>query len=105
MFGKDKDSGGAEEKSRKYVMREKMMSVGDDYWIEDDDGHKVFKVDGKALRIRDTFILEDTSGNEVAKIQERKPSIRDKMAIERDGKELATVRTSMGLGDRYKIEI
>ena len=38
---------------------EKIMAIGDDFWIEDDDGNKVFKVDGKAVRLRDTFILED----------------------------------------------
>ena len=43
----------------KYRMREKMFAIGDDFWIENDDGDKVFKVDGKALRIRDTFVLED----------------------------------------------
>ena len=29
-------------------MREKMISIGDDFWIENDHGQKVFKVDGKA---------------------------------------------------------
>ena len=42
-----------------FRMREKMMAIGDDYWIEDDDGNKLFKVNGKAARLRDTFILED----------------------------------------------
>jgi uncharacterized protein YxjI len=29
--------------------------------IEDDDGNKAFKVNGKAVRIRDTFILDGCS--------------------------------------------
>ena len=33
-----------------YQMRQKMVSIGDDFWIENDHGQKVFKVDGKALR-------------------------------------------------------
>ena len=40
-------------------MREKLISIGDDYWIEDESGAKVFKVNGKALRVRDTWKLED----------------------------------------------
>ena len=28
----------------KYQMREKLMSIGDDYWIEDDSGQRAFKV-------------------------------------------------------------
>ena len=31
--------------------------IGDDYWIEDEQGRRAFKVDGKAVRIRDTFVL------------------------------------------------
>ena len=35
---------------RRFQMREKLASIGDDSWIEDDQGEKVFKVNGKALR-------------------------------------------------------
>jgi uncharacterized protein YxjI len=90
----------------RYQMREKLASIGDDSWIEDDGGNKVFKVNGKAMRIRDTFILEDAQGNEVAKIQERKLHVRDTMAIERGGKKIATVHHRLvGLRDHLKVEI
>ncbi len=46
------------------------MSIGDDYWIANDRGEKVFKVDGKALRIPQTLIFGDRSGRELARIQE-----------------------------------
>jgi len=29
-------------------MRQKLVSIGDDYWIEDEQGERVFKVNGKA---------------------------------------------------------
>ncbi len=48
-----------------FQMREKIFAIGDDYWIEDADGNKVFKVNGKAVRLRDTFLLEDARSNEV----------------------------------------
>ena len=90
----------------RFQMREKLVSIGDDSWIEDDQGERVYKVDGKALRIRDTFVLEDRDGNEVAKIQERKLSVRDTMAIERDGDTVATVHKALvGFRDRFKIEV
>jgi uncharacterized protein YxjI len=89
----------------KFQMREKLMSIGDDFWIEDDGGHKVYKVNGKALRVRETFVLEDANGDEVSKIQEKKLSVRDKMTIER-GPIQATVRKRLvGVRDRYVIEI
>jgi uncharacterized protein YxjI len=87
-------------------MREKLLSIGDDYWIENDRGERAYRVNGKALRVRQTFVLEDASGAEVARIQERKLSIRDKVAIERRGDRAATVRKALvGLRDRYAIDV
>ena len=78
-------------------MRQRLLSIGDDYWIE---------TDGKALRIRKTFVLEDAAGNELAKLQERKLSVRDKMEIERDGRSVATVKKRLiGLRDRFMIDL
>ena len=88
-----------------FQMRERVFAIGDDFWIEDSDGNKVYKVNGKAVRLRDTFILEDAHGNEVSKIQEKKLSIRDKMTIER-GATKATVRKRLvGIRDHYIIEV
>jgi uncharacterized protein YxjI len=90
---------------RRYQMREKLLSIGDDYWIEDESGERVFEVNGKALRIRDTFVLEDPDGHEVAKIQERKLRVRDTMKID-IGDRTATVHKALvGIRDRYKVEV
>src|SRR5215467_8363343 len=88
-------------------MREKMFSIGDDYWIETEGGDKAFKVDGKALRMRKTFRLEGPDGKELYTIQEKKLSIRDKMEIERDGHTIATIKKALvsPLRDRYSIEV
>ncbi len=88
-------------------MREKLFAIGDDFWIETEDGQRVFKVNGKALRMRSTFILEDPSGNELFKIQEKKLHIRDTMEIERDGETVATVKKALitPLRDRFAIEV
>ena len=87
-------------------MKEKLASIGDDSWIEDENGDRVYKVDGKALRVRDTFILENRNGDEVAKIQERKLSVRDTMKIERGGQTLATVHKKMiGFRDRFDVDV
>jgi uncharacterized protein YxjI len=92
--------------ARRFVMREKLFSIGDDFWIEDDAGEKAYKVDGKALRARKTFILEDQSGDEVAKIQDRVLRVRGTMEIERDGETLATVHKALvGIRDRFEIDV
>jgi uncharacterized protein YxjI len=90
----------------RFLMREKLLSIGDDYWIENDQGERAYKVDGKAFRVRQTFVLEDASGGEVARIQERKLSIRDKIAVERDGDTIATVHKALvGIRDRFAIDM
>jgi uncharacterized protein YxjI len=91
---------------RRFQMREKLASVGEDFWIEDDGGNRVYKVDGKLLRLRETFVLEDAHGNEVAKIQEKRLTVRDTMRIERDGETLATVHKAIvGIRDRFDVEV
>jgi uncharacterized protein YxjI len=91
----------------RYQMREKLFAIGDDFWIETEQGQRMFKVNGKAMRIRETFILESPSGEEVFKIQEKKLSIRDKMTIERGGDTVATIKKALitPLRDRFEIEL
>jgi len=88
-------------------MREKMFSIGDDFWIENEGGEKAFKVNGKALRVRDTLVLESPSGEELFTIQEKKLSVRDKMQVERHGDTVATIKKALvtPLRDRYSIEV
>ena len=92
----------------RYVMREKMLSIGDDSWIEDDSGQRVFKVNGKALRMRRTLRLEDLDGNELCKIQERKLRVRDTMEIEApDGRRMGLIQKAMitPLRERFEVEV
>ncbi|MFF4178332.1 LURP-one-related/scramblase family protein [Streptomyces sp. NPDC001750] len=76
----------------RFQVRERLFGIGDDYWIEDTDGRKVFLVDGKAMRLRDTFELKDTEGHVLVEIRKKLFSLRDTMLIERGGEQLATIR-------------
>lgn len=98
--------GGDEASGERFVMRERLLAIGDDFWIENDRGERAYKVDGKAFRLRQTFVLENSSGDEVARIQERKLSVRDKVAIEREGETVATVHKALiGIRDRFAIDV
>ena len=80
----------------RYQMRQRMLSIGDDYEIENERGERVFKLDGKALRIRKTILFKDMDGRELAKIQERMLHIKDSMEIEgADGNRMAMVKKAM----------
>jgi uncharacterized protein YxjI len=97
-----------QEAATHYRMREKLVSIGDDYWIEDDEGHRVFKVDGKALRVRKTMNFDDADGNTLLRIQERMFRVRDTMEIEdADGRSVATVKKALVhvLRDRMSVSV
>jgi uncharacterized protein YxjI len=91
-----------------YQMRQNLVSIGDDFWIENDRGERVYKVDGKALRVRQTLVFEDAAGNELCKIQERMARVRDSMEIEGPGGErLAMVKQAMitPLRERWTVNV
>jgi uncharacterized protein YxjI len=90
----------------RFLMREKLLAIGDDFWIENDRGERAYKVNGKAFRMRQTFVLEDAAGDELARIQERKLSIRDKITVERGSDTAATVHKALvGIRDRFAIDV
>ncbi|WP_330289330.1 LURP-one-related/scramblase family protein [Streptomyces sp. NBC_00576] len=76
----------------RFLVRDRLLGIGDDYWIEDQHGNKVYLVDGKAMRLRDTFELKDTQGRVLIDIHKKMLALRDTMVIERDGNPLATIR-------------
>ncbi len=86
-------------------MREKMFSIGDDFWIENETGQRAFKVDGKALRIRQTLIFENPQGQELAAIREKMLAVKDSMTIERNGQPFATIKKALisPVRDRYTV--
>ena len=55
----------------RYKMREKLLSIGDDFWIETMKGRRAYKVDGKALRLRNTLVLEDPGATRSMKSRPR----------------------------------
>ncbi|MEW2314237.1 LURP-one-related/scramblase family protein [Streptomyces bauhiniae] len=89
------------------LVRDRLLGIGDDYWIEDADGRKVFLVDGKAMRLRDTFELKDTAGNVLIDIHQKMFALRDTMVIQRDGEDLATVRRKRLslLRNHYRVDL
>ncbi|MFF9209448.1 MULTISPECIES: LURP-one-related/scramblase family protein [unclassified Streptomyces] len=76
----------------RFLVYDRLLGIGDDYWIEDDRGTKVFLVDGKAMRLRDTWELKDTQGRVLIDIHQKMFALRDTMVIERAGEPLATIK-------------
>jgi len=91
----------------RYMMRQKLVTFGNDFVIETTDGVPAFKVDGKALRVRNTIQLDDMQGRHRYRIQERIARVRETMVIERNGRRIATIHMALvtPLRDRFKVEV
>lgn len=92
----------------RYKIHQHLISIGDDFWIENEAGEKVFKVDGKVLRIRKTLVFEDMNGNTLCQIKERLLTIKDTMVVEdANGKDLAVIKKALiaPLRDKWDVKV
>ena len=116
MLGRNRREGRREERAvfgrggtaNRYRMREKLISFGNDFWIENEKGERTFKVDGKMLRVRDTLYFEDVQGRELCRIQQRLLTIRDTMQVDGpNGECMATIRKALisPLRDRWVVKV
>ncbi len=89
----------------RYTLRQRLVSIGEDFDITDEAGNPVYRVDGKVMRLRDTFVIEDVHGREVATIREKKLALRESMNILRGGSKIATIRKARFAPFRHKFSI
>jgi uncharacterized protein YxjI len=91
----------------RYTMRQRLVSIGEDFDIADEHGNPVYRVDGKALRLRETFVIEDLQGREVATIREKKLALRESMDVLRAGNKIATIRKARfaPFRERFSIDV
>lgn len=89
-----------------YQLRERLVDIGDDYWIETQAGRRAFKVDGKVLRLRDTFVIEGPDGSVQVRMKHRPVRVRDTWTIERPGRPDATLHKAVvgPMRDRWVLE-
>ncbi|MCW2917275.1 MAG: hypothetical protein JWN52_5343 [Actinomycetia bacterium] len=91
----------------RYLVRERIFGIGDDFWIEDETRQRAFFVDGKVLRLHQTFELKTPDGRIAATIRKKAISLRDTMVVEREGDRLAAVRKKLisPFRDRFTVEL
>lgn len=76
----------------RYVMRQKLLSFGDDFTIKDENGVDRYFVDGKVFSIGDKLSFQDMAGNELARIEQKVLSLFKTYRIYRGGQLIATVK-------------
>jgi len=94
--------------STRYQLRQRLVSIGDDFRITDQHGNLAYIVDGKALRLRSTLRFLAPDGTELYRIQEKVLRVRDSMSVQRpDGTVAARVHNALltPLRDRWTIDV
>jgi len=105
--GESGSKGQQGEGSHRYRMRQKLVASGEDYWIENALGSRVFFVDGKAFHLREHLGFKDMQGKELAAIQEKVMRIKNTYSIYRKGNVLATVKKTLvtPLHQRFDVHV
>jgi uncharacterized protein YxjI len=74
------------------MMRERILSWGDDFTIKDADGNDAYHVDGRAFSFGDKLRFKDNGGNELVFIDQKLLSIGAQYELIRGGKTVAVVK-------------
>lgn len=89
----------------RYVIKQKWLSIGDKYYIKDENGDDVFFVKGRALSFGDKLSFQDMDGNELAFIAQKLLSWGPTYHVYIRGEHYATVKKKLFTLLRCKFEV
>ena len=91
----------------RYRMREKLLTIGNDFVIETGAGVPAYRVDGKAVRVRNTIQIRDANGLPVYRVQELKVRLKDTMIIQAGNRTVARLLKALvtPFRDRFDVEV
>jgi uncharacterized protein YxjI len=89
----------------RYVIKDKLLSFSGDLTIDDEQGRRAFRCDGKVIRIGRKVELQDLEGNELYTVQHKLMHLHSTFDITRAGNKVATVRKAIvTLHPKFAIE-
>ena len=92
----------------RYIMRQRMFALGQDFWINNAAGQPCFKIDGKVRMVKESLKFRDMQGNLLYKLDEKVLRIRESFDIlNPDGSLAAKVHNAIidPLRERFTIEV
>jgi len=92
----------------RYIMRQRLMALGQDFYINNAAGQPCFKIDGKVRLVKESLKFRDMQGNLLYKLDEKVLRIRESFDIlYPDGRLAAKVHNAIidPLRERFKIEL
>ena len=76
----------------RYMMRQRILSWGDDFSIKDADGQEVYYIDGKVFSFGNKLSIKDRSGAELVRINQKLLSLGPQYEIVSGGETVAVVK-------------
>jgi uncharacterized protein YxjI len=92
----------------RYIMRQRIFALGQDFTINNAAGQPAFKIDGKVRLVKESLKFRDMQGNLLYKLDERVIRIRESFDIlDANGRLAAKVHNAIidPLRERFTIEI
>ena len=89
----------------RYIMRERILSWGDDFTVKDADGREAYFVDGKVFSFGHKLSFRDMEGNQVALIDQKLLSFGPQYDIVRTGQTVARVKKHLFTPFRAKFTV
>ncbi len=92
----------------RYIMRQRIVALGQDFYINNAAGQPMFKIDGKVRLIKESLKFRDMQGNLLYQLDERVLRIRESFDIQKpDGSLAAKVHNAVfdPLRERFTIEL
>jgi uncharacterized protein YxjI len=90
-----------------YVLKQDLVSLGNNFTIRDIEGHAAFQARGALATLGDKLSFEDMGGNELFYIEQKIFNWRGSYEIRREGRLVAEVRRNFGvfLRRRFTVEM
>jgi uncharacterized protein YxjI len=79
----------------RYLVRERLFDIKDDFWVTDSGGRRAFFVNARLVSLHHTLVLEDAAGRKLATIKHKLLTFTDAINIEHDGAVVATVHRAV----------
>ena len=91
----------------RYLLRQKILSWGDDFTIRDESGRDWYQVKGKVFSFGDQLSFRDMQGNELAYIKQKLLAWGPTYEIHRDGVLVAVVKRELFsfLHHRFTVDV
>ncbi len=76
----------------RFILKERIFSLRESYYIRDEDGNEMFEVTGRLISLRDKLTLSDRQDNTLATITQKLLTLRPVYTISRNGQPDAKVK-------------